>query len=146
MIPNDPRIAFNRAQTLVFDPRHQNEAFSLYQQCAQDRRAEPCLRASAIVGAGLVMEHAGRHAAARDFYNLALEMDPACVSAWMNIATLDVFEGHVDKARHFLEWMVEAKPDVWEAKYNLALVLLLLGEYERGWNLYRHRPSAREAA
>ena len=41
MVENDPREAFNSAQAMLGDPANVAEAYALYQQCAQDKRAAP---------------------------------------------------------------------------------------------------------
>lgn len=141
MIENDPREAFNNAQSMLGNPAKVAEAYALYQQCAQDKRAAPELRAAAIVGAGLLMEHVGKLNSALGFYGLALAMQPGCVAARVNLATMNVFDGRIVEAKSDLELLAAEVPEVAAAKYNLGLVLLMLGEYERGLELYEFRPS-----
>src|SRR5215467_4319567 len=47
--------------------------------------------------------------------------------------------GRVEEARAILEQLVQELPGEFSLRYELAEILLQLGEFERGWREYRHR-------
>ena len=65
--------------------------------------------------------------------------DPEAVAHWRKAVQAFRSQGRVDEARSMLERIVRAVPGDAGARFNLAEVLLLQGDFEAGWREYRFR-------
>jgi tetratricopeptide (TPR) repeat protein len=81
----------------------------------------------------------GRYAEAEEFYRAALSLSPDRIQVQHNLATLLQATGRLQEARDRLEAIVARDADQAGSRYALAIVLLDLGDYERGWPLYEAR-------
>ena len=72
-------------------------------------------------------------------YAQAFVQDPDSVSAWNNYGNVMREMGHPDRAIPFLEHAIRIDPGHETAKFNLAVSLLLMGNYEKGWAAYEER-------
>lgn len=61
------------------------------------------------------------------------------VHVWSLLATALRRQGRLAEAKDIIERLVEAAPHNFELHFDLAEVLLLLGEFDRGWQEYRFR-------
>ena len=69
----------------------------------------------------------------------ALEQNPTNPEILVNLAVCTQFSGRYDEALDCLERAVALNPDYREAGFNLSLLLLLRGDYARGWRMYEER-------
>ncbi|MFD4839287.1 tetratricopeptide repeat protein [Achromobacter sp. NPDC058515] len=82
---------------------------------------------------------AGRHAEAESLLRQALASGPAPLALWRQLAHAIRPQGMVDEARGILEMIVRAVPDAMGARFDLAEILLLQGDFAAGWREYRFR-------
>ena len=68
---------------------------------------------------------------ATDAYRKALAIDSTHVGAWNNLGALYGGQGRLQEARHAYEKAVELAPASLQARMNLALAYLRLGEKQR---------------
>ncbi len=73
------------------------------------------------------------------YLNKAIRMDPENSAAHLNKGKVLRSLNDIDGALEHLRASVRLDPDSAEAKYSLALCLLLKGEYQSGWALYESR-------
>lgn len=72
-------------------------------------------------------------------YAQAFVQDPDNFSAWNNYGNVIREMGYPDRAIPFLEHALKLIPTNSTARFNLAVTLLLMGDYERGWRAYEDR-------
>ncbi len=72
-------------------------------------------------------------------YAQAFVADHASAAAWNNYGNVIREMGFPDRARPFLEQAIAIDPGHTTARFNLAVALLLAGDYEQGWKAYEHR-------
>lgn len=91
--------------------------------------------------ASLAYSRLAREADAREALRRCLALDPRHHQAMNNLARLHFEAGEYGAARRLYETAISVRPDYAEARFQLGQLLLLLGEYERGWSEYawRHR-------
>ena len=64
----------------------------------------------------------------------ALALDPTCALAYCNIGAIHHLMGRYTEAIAALESAIGLQPDLALAHFNLALSLLIRGDFERGWD------------
>lgn len=69
----------------------------------------------------------------------ALRLDPDLTEGWYNLGNIRREMGHIDDALGCYERALELDPDHAKAHWNSALLLLLKGDYDRGWKEYEWR-------
>lgn len=72
-------------------------------------------------------------------YAQAFVQDPESVSAFNNYGNVLREMGHPDRAQPFLEHAIRLDPGHETARFNLAVCLLLMGNYRQGWAAYEDR-------
>lgn len=72
-------------------------------------------------------------------YAQAFVEDFNSASAWNNYGNVIREMGYPDRARPFLEQAIRIDPKHVTARFNLAVALLLMGDYEQGWPAYESR-------
>lgn len=72
-------------------------------------------------------------------YTRALELDPDLYDARVALATCYQASGMVDEALSACDTVLAAAPEHAEAHWNKALLLLLKGDYQAGWQEYEWR-------
>jgi hypothetical protein len=73
------------------------------------------------------------------YYAQAFTQDPDNFSAWNNYGNVLRECARPDRAIPFLETALKIWPDQPTANFNLAVALLLMGDYARGWAQYETR-------
>ena len=69
----------------------------------------------------------------------AVHIDPALTEGWYNLGNIRREQGRIDDALGCYERTLELNPDYAQAHWNNALLLLLKGDYEKGWKEYEWR-------
>ena len=125
---------FNRGIVLQ-DMRRTDEAMASYRE-AIARNPE---HHQALTNLGLLLQGQGKTLQAIDCFDRAVAARPDYAEAYCNrgVAYQDILE--LDKAIESFDRAALANPDFVEAPWNKALVLLLKGDYGRGWPLYESR-------
>ena len=72
-------------------------------------------------------------------YAQAFVQDPESVSAWNNYGNVMREMGYPGRAQPFLEHAIRLDPGHETARFNLAVSLLLQGNYTQGWPAYEDR-------
>ncbi|NTW51968.1 MAG: tetratricopeptide repeat protein [Chlorobiaceae bacterium] len=72
-------------------------------------------------------------------YEQAIAVDPGFSDAWSNRGGALHSLNMLDEAIESLDHAIAIRPDYAEANWNKSLVLLLAGEYKKGWELYEWR-------
>lgn len=67
----------------------------------------------------------GQLAEARNFFWLAVEECPGNAMAWNNLAVVAQAEGDPKAAENYLKKALEIRPNLWEARFNLAQLLMV---------------------
>jgi hypothetical protein len=90
--------------------------------------------------------HQGNEYRAQRLPDLALQCyaqvfatDPNNTSAWNNYGNVMREMGYPDRSIPFLEHCLRLDPQHEQANFNLAVALLLQGDYQRGWAQYERR-------
>ncbi|MBI5724036.1 MAG: tetratricopeptide repeat protein [Planctomycetes bacterium] len=107
------------------------EAAALYQKALDLDRNDP----EAHVRLGNILCISGQPRRAVGHYEQALALDPSCAEAWY---CLGAISDHA-KAEVFFRKALEICPQYPLANWNLALNLLLGGQYEEAWRRYESR-------
>jgi len=71
----------------------------------------------------------------------AIELKPNFAEAYANLGSTLKDQGNLDGAIAAYEKAIALQPGNPRMEWNLALVLLLKGDYERGWRLFESRPN-----
>jgi len=69
----------------------------------------------------------------------ALKQNPDNANVLTNLSVSLQFAGRYDEAVDYAERAIGADPAHYQAHFNLSLLLLLRGEFARGWQEYEHR-------
>lgn len=126
---------------------HRNLAIALLRQ-DKIQDAEKSLRdaltlrpefVAALLDLAEVVHAQDNHTEAAGLYRQVVELEPANVSAWVKLGLLRQQSCDVAGAKACYERAIELQPDHVEAHLLHALVLLLQGDYVRGWVEYEWR-------
>ncbi len=145
-------------QTLIVSPGHRAATHNLALALAKEGRDEEALKLYAeaherypddpsfVTGAGLVSARTGMLEGARHHYREAVERQPDLASAWYGLGLIERDLGQIDEARKCQEWVTRLLPEYPDGHFELAHLLLLDGDLERGfaeheWRL--RRPNVR---
>ncbi|NQE48581.1 tetratricopeptide repeat protein [Herbaspirillum rubrisubalbicans] len=79
-------------------------------------------------------------------FNKALELDPKYALTYNNIGAIQHDHGDTDDAIANFRKALELRPNYPTAKHNLALSLLLQGQFEEGWECHEMRLVTKERA
>lgn len=102
----------------------------------------------ALFGLGNALAALGRHEEALGHYERAIGLDPKFALAWLALGTAQHALGRHAAALRAFDEALRVRPDLAAAHLNRALVLLTLGDFQRGLPAYEWRldPAARENA
>lgn len=89
------------------------------------------------LGNGLLA--AGKHEAAEASFRAALMREPGHARAIVNLGTAQKEQGRLDESISTLRGAVAARPEDAGAHWNLALALLMTGDWAQGWREYEWR-------
>jgi len=151
---------FEKATSLQSDfaPAHNNLGNTL-QKMGEYVKARSCYEralaldpnyAEARSNLSRLLKDIGEHDAALVQAKQAVEMNPRLASASVNAAAVNDMkllaaalakQGKFEETKQVLSRMVEAMPSDLATRFDLAEILLMLGEFGRGWQEYQHRYS-----
>lgn len=126
---------------------HRNLGVALLRQ-GKAREAEASLRRAlalkpvfvkALLDLAEALGMQGNHAEAVEICRRVAEMQPANAGAWLKLGLLQQASCDVSGANASYEHAIELQPDHVEARLLHALILLLHGDYARGWIEYEWR-------
>lgn len=126
--PADAEIGMNLANVLAGVGRT-DEALSVYQAVhdASERFAEPAYNA------GVMLSDKGDYAAARHWFDAALERDPEHVQAAIGKSEAERKLGDFDAARSTLSILLTLEPDNPAAHTNLSAIAMEIGDTETAY-------------
>lgn len=93
----------------------------------------------ALINLGLVLHNRNLLDDAIEFCQRAIEVNQNAIEAYVNLGSLFVQKQMPGKARICFEKALDIDPTMAVAKYNLGQTLLLMGDFERGWDFYEAR-------
>lgn len=88
---------------------------------------------------GVCLQHMGHYADAETEYRRALDLNPALLSAQVNLAAVLGAQGRADEAAALHDAIMRAHPTDPEARYNRSTHLLIRGQWEEGFQDYEER-------
>jgi len=112
------------------------------------QEAEDCYRraleqqpglAEACLNLGAVLEEMERPDEAIAAYRRALKLNPSYADAHFNLGNVFREQGRLDEALACFRLAAEFNPDYVEAHHNQSQLLLLKGDFDRGWKEYEWR-------
>lgn len=101
--------------------------------------------AKAYVNKGIALISRGRLAEALTCSQKAVELQPAFAEAHNTLAHALSVGGKIEEALAEFDRAIELKPDYADAYWNRALLFLIRGEFERGWQAYEWRWQCKRA-
>ena len=99
--------------------------------------------AAAHYNLGLILTDRERFADAIESHQRAFDINSALIPALISLANASVRVRLFDRALAAYAQAIQLMPDLAEAHWNYSLLLLRLGDYERGWNEYEWRKKVR---
>ncbi len=115
-----------------------DEAISHFQKLLDNNPKNPVV----YINLALVFQEKGLFDEAFKYYNKALEINPNVAEGYNNLALAFIENGHYEEARSNLEKAIQIKPTMANAHFNFATLLLLEGDFTRGWEEYEWRWNA----
>jgi len=94
---------------------------------------------------GNALRRAGRFEEAEPHFRKALVRQPRFVEALNNLANVLRNTGRAREAIDLYRKALALKPDDAGTRFNLSVSLLLLGDFEQGWECYESRPAVTES-
>jgi len=88
---------------------------------------------------GLILRKLGRELESFACYEKATSLQPDYAEAHNNRGIASKSLGRTTEARHYFELALKYRPKLAEAEWNLSLLLLADGEWEKGWALHEAR-------
>ena len=132
--PNDAQVLFNRGNTL-HELQRFNEALASYDAASALRPDY----AEALTNRGNTLHRLERFDEALASYDRALALQPDHRAALINRGNTLQQLKRFDDALASYDRALTARPDDAEAHWNQSLLLLLLGDFARGWTEYEWR-------
>lgn len=117
-----------------------DEAFGTYEHAL---RINPALT-KALNNLAVLHRWQGNLAEAEGLCRGVLSHHPDMVEVLNNLGDILQAQGRVDEARTAFERVLEIDPTHPEGHHNLAVLMLLCGDFENGWNHYEWRWLAKE--
>lgn len=96
-------------------------------------------QADAFNNYGITLEYLQQFEQALTFYQKAININPNFTSAYNNLGNLFKILNQQEQALASFEKAISLTPDFAAAYFNKSLVLLLIGDYQYGWELYEWR-------
>lgn len=97
------------------------------------------MTAQDLIAQGNTLREQRRYQEALQCYTLAMAQDRACSAAFNNYGNVLREIGDPQGAIPFLQRAIQLDPTSTTAQFNLAVALLLVGDYEQGWRAYESR-------
>jgi len=141
LLSENPHLAdawVNRGQALGKSCRLQ-EALASFQRGLKLVPGNP----KVLNNIGVALQALDRHEEARDYLGRALALDPSSIEIRSNLGTALREAGAVTEAATCLEEVCDQAPANGDARFALAFVLLLQGNYARGWKMMQGRATSR---
>jgi hypothetical protein len=88
---------------------------------------------------GRTLLAAGKPEEAEQCARQALAGGSGTVGSWHLLAVALRTQGRIDECRQVYELLIDKLPGNLNLRFELAEILLLMGEFERGWREYHHR-------
>jgi tetratricopeptide (TPR) repeat protein len=98
---------------------------------ALDLGKKPPNQAGTYTNMGKEYEEQGDLIRAMEYYQMALEEDPACIAAVFNVGVVHTMQGQPEKAASQFRRAIQLDPSFGPAHKALALVLIQAGDFER---------------
>ena len=117
------------------------EALSAYQRACTINPENT----DALVNMGNVLHSLNRLPEALDAFGEVIDREPQNLIALNNIGKTYQDRGELQKAIGFYNQCIQIEPSYAEARFNRALALLTLGDYQQGWAEYEWRFRRRNA-
>lgn len=140
--PTNPAVLFNvgrcvedRAETTA----QRLDAAEFYEKVIQSATADMELKAGAMNQLGLMCLAIGETEKAATSFGFALKLKPGHGAAKINLADAHRALGEYDMAASEYSSVLNQDPDNPEARMCAGMLALLMGDYARGWDLYRAR-------
>jgi len=127
--------AYNNLGNLLRENGNLEEAAAALRQAIQHK---PDF-AEAHNNLGNVLRDKGSYDEAIAAHSHALRLKPEYADAYNNLGSAFAAAGRFDEATESLHRAIRLKPDFAEAHFNLAHILLLKGDFHRGWQEYEWR-------
>ena len=93
---------------------------------------------------GNVYHDKGELDAAIECFHRALELRPIYAEAYNNLGYAAYGNAQYEQALHYCRHALQINPNFQAARWNIALILLLLGDFEPGWREYGRRWTVKE--
>lgn len=124
----------------------QSKNYTAAQRAYQRLVAAGTRDASTLFNSGVVAFRRGDLVAAERWFHASAIVDPEAARAYINLGMIYRTWGYLKEAQACLERAVSLTPDSAEAQWNLANVLLVSGDFEKGFAAYewRFRRAGRE--
>jgi tetratricopeptide (TPR) repeat protein len=128
-------IALNNAGLMLRTARRTEEAEAYFARALALKPGDPTIRFNQLASR---RDDTGLEEAI-ECCRRSLEREPDSSEILTNLAVTLHFAGYFDEALACVERAVDLEPDNHQAHFNLAAILLLRGDYARGWREYEHR-------
>jgi Tfp pilus assembly protein PilF len=148
--PDDPDVCFNvgvcvmrRSLEIPINSKERAgahyEAAEFFERVVKNQFAEMERKADAMNNLGLIAERSGETEKAATAYSFALKLHTDHAAAKINLADAHRALGDYDIAASEYASVLDQDPNNPEARMCAGMLALLMGDYERGWDLYRAR-------
>jgi hypothetical protein len=140
--PTNPAAIFNLASCIEMNatcPQERLAAAEHYEKVLQSPIADMELKADCMNQIGLMCLNMGDDEKAATSFSFALKIKPDHGAAKINLADTHRALGEYDIAASEYASVLDHNPDNPEAKMCAGMLALLMGDYKRGWDLYRAR-------
>ncbi len=134
LAPNHVDAHLNLAVTYI-EQKRLDEATV---QCHEVQRLKPN-HPDACVNLGNINLQRGNLDEAANYYQQALRYQPDSTAAFTNLGNLRRQQGQFHQALACYDKVLHFDPNHVEARFNRAMILLLLGDWEKGWEEYEWR-------
>jgi hypothetical protein len=95
--------------------------------------------AEAYCNIGIIFQNRGHLDQATNFYQKAIESNPHMATAFNNMGTAFQDKGQLDEAMTFYQRALQIDSNDAVAHFHVALLLLLTGDFKKGWQEYEWR-------
>jgi tetratricopeptide (TPR) repeat protein len=140
--PNHPAVLFNVGWCIeqrANSPQDRLAAAEYYEKVLQSPLSDTELKANAMNQIGLMCLTIGEDEKAATSFGFALKIKPDHGAAKINLADAHRALGEYDMAASEYANVLDQNPNNPEANMCAGMLALLLGDYPRGWDLYRSR-------
>jgi hypothetical protein len=140
--PNHPAVLFNVGWCIeqrANSPQDRLAAAEYYEKVLQSPLSDTELKANAMNQIGLMCLTIGEDEKAATSFGFALKIKPDHGAAKINLADAHRALGEYDMAASEYANVLDQNPNNPEANMCAGMLALLLGDYARGWDLYRSR-------